>query len=308
MLSSEPSNLGAGHVAGVQTIMSARLPIIKLVDCGTGIECDLSIENRDGIVKSQIVYIISRIDGRFQKLSFMEHGGDLNEAVNAHFREGDVHRSFKPSLLLDRSYSRDLYNRIGSALTGRAPSPSHPGEVTGVPVGFNASNEQPYLSGQMPTIPDVARTDLDASRYGNDVEEEMIQAAIEASKREAEMGSPNVQNSTPNVSPGNGLPVEKIPEENSDFDRAVSLSLKTAEQEKAIREMQLNDRNQDPLLFTRQSQFILLSSRHVESNTIHVLKPHLYLLLVFKETLDIYIYIYIFFFLCYALLIASMHF
>ncbi|XP_040368264.1 plant UBX domain-containing protein 9 isoform X2 [Rosa chinensis] len=324
--------------------MSARLPIIKLVDCGTGIECDLSIENRDGIVKSQIVYIISRIDGRFQKLSFMEHGGDLNEAVNAHFREGDVHstspsstappqynfpqmsnqnqvapqqglmpllsvaRSFKPSLLLDRSYSRDLYNRIGSALTGRAPSPSHPGEVTGVPVGFNASNEQPYLSGQMPTIPDVARTDLDASRYGNDVEEEMIQAAIEASKREAEMGSPNVQNSTPNVSPGNGLPVEKIPEENSDFDRAVSLSLKTAEQEKAIREMQLNDRNQDPLLFTRQSQFILLSSRHVESNTIHVLKPHLYLLLVFKETLDIYIYIYIFFFLCYALLIASMHF
>ncbi|PRQ44630.1 hypothetical protein RchiOBHm_Chr3g0481331 [Rosa chinensis] len=27
-------------------------------------------------------------------------------------------------------------------------------------------------------------------------------------------------------SPGNGLPVEKIPEENSDFDRAVSLSLK----------------------------------------------------------------------------------
>lgn len=63
--------VGAGHVAGVQTIMSARLPIIKLVDCGTGIECDLSIENRDGIVKSQIVYIISRIDGRFQKLSFM---------------------------------------------------------------------------------------------------------------------------------------------------------------------------------------------------------------------------------------------
>ncbi|KAM5577990.1 protein HESO1-like [Rosa sericea] len=61
----------AGHVAGVQTIMSARVPIIKLIDCGTGIECDLSIENRDGIVKSQIVYIISRIDGRFQKLSFM---------------------------------------------------------------------------------------------------------------------------------------------------------------------------------------------------------------------------------------------
>lgn len=108
-------------------------------------------------------------------------------------------RSFKPSLLLDRNYSRDFYNRIGSALTGRAPSPSHPGEVTGVPVDFNAGNEQPHLSGQRPIIPDVARTELDASRYGNDVEEEMIQAAIEASKRDAEMGSPNVRNRTLNL-------------------------------------------------------------------------------------------------------------
>jgi FAS-associated factor 2 len=108
-------------------------------------------------------------------------------------------RSFKPSLLLDRNYSRDFYNRIGSALTGRAPSPSHPGEVTGVPVDFYAGNEQPHLSGQRPTNPDVARTELDASRYGNDVEEEMIQAAIAASKRDAEMGSPNVRNRNLNV-------------------------------------------------------------------------------------------------------------
>lgn len=63
--------VGAGHVDCVQTILSARVPIIKLVDCGTGIECDLSVENRDGILKSQIVHIISGIDGRFQKLSFM---------------------------------------------------------------------------------------------------------------------------------------------------------------------------------------------------------------------------------------------
>lgn len=110
-----------------------------------------------------------------------------------------VARSFKPSLLLDRNYSRDLYNRIGSALTGRAPSPSHPGEVTGVPVGLSPGNEQPHVSGQRPTIPDVAKTELDASRYGNDVEEEMIQAAIEASKREAERGSPNVHNRNLNV-------------------------------------------------------------------------------------------------------------
>nr|XP_011469064.1 PREDICTED: uncharacterized protein LOC101293230 isoform X2 [Fragaria vesca subsp. vesca] len=223
-------------------------------------------------------------------LKLEEHGGDLNEAVNEHFREGDVHstspsstappqynfaqvsnqnqvapqqgllpllsvaRSFKPSLLLDRNYSRDLYNRIGSALTGRAPSPSHPGEVTGVPVGLSPGNEQPHVSGQRPTIPDVAKTELDASRYGNDVEEEMIQAAIEASKREAERGSPNVHNRNLNVFPGNGSLDEKIPEENSDIDRAVLLSLKTAEQEKAMREMQLNDWNQVPGVYSPWKQ------------------------------------------------------
>ncbi|BFG30378.1 hypothetical protein CerSpe_166520 [Prunus speciosa] len=60
-----------GHVIGVQAIMTARVPIIKFIDCGTGIECDLSVENRDGIQKSQILHIVSGIDERFQKLSFL---------------------------------------------------------------------------------------------------------------------------------------------------------------------------------------------------------------------------------------------
>ncbi|CAL2257528.1 unnamed protein product [Prunus armeniaca] len=60
-----------GHVIGVQAIMTARVPIIKFIDCGTGIECDLSVENRDGIQKSKILHIISGIDERFQKLSFL---------------------------------------------------------------------------------------------------------------------------------------------------------------------------------------------------------------------------------------------
>lgn len=63
--------VGGGHVVGVQTIMSARVPIIKFIDCGTGIECDLSVENRDGIQKSRILHIVSGIDERFQKLSFL---------------------------------------------------------------------------------------------------------------------------------------------------------------------------------------------------------------------------------------------
>ncbi|KAF6136549.1 hypothetical protein GIB67_016005 [Kingdonia uniflora] len=58
-----------GHVYGVHPIMSARVPILKVVDRGSGIECDISVENKDAIAKSQIVHIISAIDERFQILS-----------------------------------------------------------------------------------------------------------------------------------------------------------------------------------------------------------------------------------------------
>lgn len=51
--------------------MSARVPIVKVTDSGTGIECDLSVENRDGIWKSHIIHAVSLIDERFQKLSFL---------------------------------------------------------------------------------------------------------------------------------------------------------------------------------------------------------------------------------------------
>lgn len=60
-----------GHVRGVQPIMTAKVPILKVVDAGTGVECDLSVENRDGISKSAIIRFITSIDERFQKLSFL---------------------------------------------------------------------------------------------------------------------------------------------------------------------------------------------------------------------------------------------
>ncbi|KAK9073837.1 hypothetical protein SSX86_006431 [Deinandra increscens subsp. villosa] len=60
-----------GHVKGVQPIMSAKVPIVKIVDTATGVECDLSVENRDGISKSLIIRFITSIDQRFQKLSFL---------------------------------------------------------------------------------------------------------------------------------------------------------------------------------------------------------------------------------------------
>ncbi|KAI3969719.1 hypothetical protein MKX01_020280 [Papaver californicum] len=70
---------GKGHVFGVHPIMGAKVPIVKVVDRGTVIECDISVENKDGIPKSQIVHIISAIDDRFQKLCFL-----IKAWANAH--------------------------------------------------------------------------------------------------------------------------------------------------------------------------------------------------------------------------------
>lgn len=103
-------------------------------------------------------------------------------------------RSFRPSLLFDPNYSRDLFNRIGSAFTGRAPVSSHPGVVGGYPVDLNRGIDHPHLSGQRPTIQNMT-----GNPHGNDVEEEMIRAAIEASKREAEMAYLNTQTRALNV-------------------------------------------------------------------------------------------------------------
>ncbi|XP_021769380.1 protein HESO1-like isoform X2 [Chenopodium quinoa] len=60
-----------GCVTTVELIMSARVPVLKVTDSGSGIECDFSVGNRDGIAKSHIIFLISAIDERFQKLSFM---------------------------------------------------------------------------------------------------------------------------------------------------------------------------------------------------------------------------------------------
>ncbi|KAK9742214.1 hypothetical protein RND81_03G156400 [Saponaria officinalis] len=59
------------HVSNVELILSARVPVLKVTDNGSGVECDLSVGNLDGILKSQIVRMISDIDERFRKLSVL---------------------------------------------------------------------------------------------------------------------------------------------------------------------------------------------------------------------------------------------
>ncbi|KAJ1289046.1 hypothetical protein BS78_02G135300 [Paspalum vaginatum] len=60
-----------GICSGVLPIVSARVPILKVVDRGTGIECDISVENKDGMTRSMIFKFVSSLDERFQILSYL---------------------------------------------------------------------------------------------------------------------------------------------------------------------------------------------------------------------------------------------
>jgi DNA polymerase sigma len=52
-------------------IMGARVPVLKVTDSGTGVECDISIENKDGISRSTIISHVSSIDERFRILCYL---------------------------------------------------------------------------------------------------------------------------------------------------------------------------------------------------------------------------------------------
>ncbi|MQL81165.1 hypothetical protein Taro_013617 [Colocasia esculenta] len=217
-----------------------------------------------------------------QKLE--EHGGDLNEAVNAHFSEGErinshttsipaahddvmdidepvnieaggppfpmlsASRSFNPFSLLDDHLGRSYFDRRDTAdIRSNAPRVSHPRERREIPIEFKDGDGQSGSSSHGPTIEDItgndaavgpeifghvsvddndddlvevnARASGQTERqyehlYGtipepsapqvavmndnNDIEEEMIKAAIEASKHDAERYS-SLQFSAPNM-------------------------------------------------------------------------------------------------------------
>ncbi|KAK6947728.1 UBX domain [Dillenia turbinata] len=90
-------------------------------------------------------------------------------------------------------------------------------------VGDSSHNRQ--------TVPSAPRVDnlLD---YSNDIEEEMIRAAIEASKQEAEGGHANEHEASDHGPP------RQSQLEDAELTHAVSLPLKKAEEEKALRELE----------------------------------------------------------------------
>lgn len=68
-----------GVVRDIQPVFKAKVPVVKFIHCSTGIECDISVENREGIIKSELLRIFSSIDSRFRKLCFL-----LKAWANAH--------------------------------------------------------------------------------------------------------------------------------------------------------------------------------------------------------------------------------
>ncbi|XP_066351076.1 uncharacterized protein [Miscanthus floridulus] len=60
-----------GLCYGVSPIVTARVPVLKVTDQGTGVECDISVENKDGMSRSVIFKFISSIDERFRILCYL---------------------------------------------------------------------------------------------------------------------------------------------------------------------------------------------------------------------------------------------
>ncbi|XP_031275126.1 plant UBX domain-containing protein 8-like [Pistacia vera] len=177
-------------------------------------------------------------------------------------------RTLNPFSLLDPNIRRTFLEG-GSDFMKREPFVTQPREVREIPIEVKDGSDQ---SGQAPTIEDVTESthahgseshgtvivdevDEDAQvamtapatvrndgsherhssptapafenlpDYSNDIEEEMVRAAIEASKREVEDLSDSRTEH------------RRTPVEDADLAHAVSLSLKTAEQEKALRQI-----------------------------------------------------------------------
>ncbi|PKI48839.1 hypothetical protein CRG98_030777 [Punica granatum] len=144
-------------------------------------------------------------------LKLQEHGGDLTKAVNAHFTEGfpDIEnppsavnphynstgmnsqahtgqrgilpflsavRSFKPSSLLDPNYRRNFLNQIGVSASRNSLQVGYP---------INNTGDNSHQSASRPPLhPDYGAEMYNSSSYESYAEQQMIQAAIEASKQE----------------------------------------------------------------------------------------------------------------------------
>ncbi|KAI4371529.1 hypothetical protein MLD38_019751 [Melastoma candidum] len=149
----------------------------------------------------------------------------------------DVVRSFKPSSLLDPDYRRYFLNQIGLSQLNSPSLPSDPyaGNRMGAAEASYPSYVQPYELGSRPAVDGAGRPGsvvygfpADHGRRDEDIEEEMMRTAIEASRQEALM---NARHGLPVTWSSTEVDERPVISEDEQLNRAISLSLMEAERE-----------------------------------------------------------------------------
>ncbi|KAL2643857.1 hypothetical protein R1flu_011444 [Riccia fluitans] len=74
---------GSRTVRSIETIYRAAVPVVKFIECKTGIECDISVENNDGVLKSRMLGMIASVDARFKQLCYMVKAWAKKHNVNS---------------------------------------------------------------------------------------------------------------------------------------------------------------------------------------------------------------------------------
>ncbi|KAK6137536.1 hypothetical protein DH2020_028721 [Rehmannia glutinosa] len=154
-------------------------------------------------------------EGRAREASFAAAQDDIMDVDDPIPVESDIPPSLRPFArdlspfsLLDPNFTRSISD-IGTDIASRPPFVSHPREVRKIPVEVKDGTGALGQSGSAPVIEDVtetahnhdpeirgtvilgpnAPTIIDVPDNSNDIEEEMIRAAIEASKHDTAMPS-----------------------------------------------------------------------------------------------------------------------
>lgn len=118
------------------------------------------------------------------------------------------------------------------------PSTASSTFISGSNSGSGYYNSYPHGREHRASAPQVTEEPVAAIEEGNAIEEEMLQAAIEASKREAEEANMRQQHGLTNDQLSSGVDQITPISDDDDFARALSLSIKTAQQEMAWRELE----------------------------------------------------------------------
>ncbi|KAL8053777.1 hypothetical protein ABFX02_05G096200 [Erythranthe guttata] len=186
--------------------------------------------------------------------SIRDHGMDIDDPLPAQSHRPTSSflpfaRDFNPFSMLDPNCTRSIFD-IGNSAT-RSPFVSHPREVREIPIevkdGIGDSSGAPTIEDVTETVhqpgPVIRGTvimddeDDDVADYGNDIEEEMIRAAIEASKLDASMSN-QLDSDILDVRDSAPQPINSLPEDD-ELAHAVSLSLQENQRQLAAKEASL---------------------------------------------------------------------